>query len=321
LKHYLIDKLVCPRDHHFPLDLEIESTSAGPGADLVCDTYCALYRVALKEEVAISPEGTALSESAPARPGKDACLACNKVDIETARLRCPSCGGVFGVEGGIPQLLQELEGTDGADDKQNEIQVRDEQAHKYDSLAMLNLLSKLEIPVTLDLLDAGPEDMVVELGAGTGRLTTKVAAHAKAVIAVDFSVESLMRSKSKCPPGNVDWIQADINRLPLRDGIGDRILSCQVFEHLPGVTVRNTAVDEAARVLKSRGVFVISVYRDSWFWRLWGPKEGYHPGGIYYCRLSGREFENMLGRQFSINRRIPNLGLYLQIAKCVKKAH
>ena len=83
--------------------------------------------------------------------------------------------------------------------------------------------------------------------------------------------------------------------------------------------MRNMAVDEAARVLKSRGVFTISVYRDSWFWRLWGPKEGYHAGGIYYCRLSGREFEDMLGRQFTIRQHVPNVGMYLQMALCVKR--
>ena len=150
-------------------------------------------------------------------------------------------------------------------------------------------------------------------------MTARVAQAAMFTIAVDFSVESLALSRQKCRAGNVGWLQADINRLPLRDGVADRLLSCQVFEHLPGVSMRNMAIDEAARVLKSRGVFAISVYRDSWFWRLWGPKEGYHRGGIYYYRLSGREFEAMLGRQFTIRRRVSNLGMYLQMAQCVKK--
>ena len=305
MKYMMLDKLVCPNDRHFPLELQIESLVDGAGSGPVCERYCAQEDRSFEAE----DEG----------PDAERCPECYEVEIEKARLRCPACGDVFEVEQGIPRLLHRLEGTMGAEDKQKEMRARDDQAEKYDSLALLKLLSAIEIPITMELLDPEPSDLVVELGAGTGRLTDRVARVAGFTIAVDFSVESLVLSRRKCRAGNVGRLQADINRLPLRDSVADRLLSCQVFEHLPGVSVRNMAIDEAARVLKSRGVFAISVYRDSWFWRLWGPKEGYHGGGIYYCRLSGREFEQMLGRQFTIRRRVSNVGMYLQMARCVKK--
>lgn len=305
MKYSLIDKLVCPNCRHFPLEIQVEDTTRREGIPLKCDSFCAKRGAAIEADDA---------------PDKRECADCGRIRIETARLRCPKCNDIFDVEQGVPRMLHELKGTEGAQDKQNEIRARDEQAVKYDSLPFLRLLSFLELPTTLDLLDTDRTELVVELGAGTGRITQKVAEKAGSVIAVDFSVESLLRSKEKSDPGNISWLQADINRLPLREAIGDRLLSCQVFEHLPGASIRNMAIDEAARVVKPRGTFVISVYRDSWFWRLWGPKEGYHAGGIYYCRLSSDEFENMLNRQFSIRRSIPNLGLYIQIAKCAKKA-
>ena len=301
----MLDKLVCPNDRHFPLELQVESTVDMDGFGPVCERHCAR-------------EGR-LFEGKGDGPDAERCRECHEVEIEKARLSCPACGDVFEVEQGIPRLLYHLEGTMGGEDKQQEMRARDTQAVKYDSLAFLKLLSAVEIPMTMQLLEPDPSDLVVELGAGTGRLTERVARAAMFTIAVDFSVESLTLSQQKCRAGNVGWLQADINRLPLRDGVADRLLSCQVFEHLPGVSMRNMAVDEAARVLKSRGVFAISVYRDSWFWRLWGPKEGYHAGGIYYCRLSGKEFEDMLGRQFTIRRHVPNVGMYLQMAQCVKK--
>lgn len=301
----MLDKLVCPADRHFPLELQVESTVEVAGFGPVCEKYCAQEDRLFQEE----DDG----------PDADRCRECHEVEIETARLRCPECGDVFEVEQGIPRLLYRLEGTAGAEDKHKEMRARDSQAQKYDSLAFLKLLSAVEIPMTMELLKPESSDLVVELGAGTGRLTARVAQSARFTIAVDFSVESLSLSKRKCRAGNVGWLQADINRLPLRDDVADKLLSCQVFEHLPGVSVRNMAIDESARILKPRGIFAISIYRDSWFWRLWGPKEGYHAGGIYYCRLNNGEFQEMLNRQFTIVRQIPNVGMYLQMARCVKK--
>lgn len=305
MKYMMLDKLVCPNERHFPLELQVETTVAVGGFGPVCERYCA------KEGRLFGVEGDG--------PDAERCRECHEIEIEKARLRCPACGDVFEVEQGIPRLLHHLEGTMGGEDKQKEMRARDTQAVKYDSLAFLKLLSVVEVPMTMQLLMPDPSDLVVELGAGTGRLTARVARAAMFTIAVDFSVESLALSRRKCRAGNVGWLQADINRLPLRDSVADKLLSCQVFEHLPGVSMRNMAIDEAARVLKSRGVFTISVYRDSWFWRLSGPKEGYHAGGIYYCRLSSREFEDMLGRQFTIRQHVPNVGMYLQMAQCVKK--
>jgi ubiquinone/menaquinone biosynthesis C-methylase UbiE len=185
---------------------------------------------------------------------------------------------------------------------------------------MLKLLSRLELPKTLGALAAGPRDTVVELGSGTGRITLPVADRAAEVVAVDFSIASLERARAgRGGRNNIHWVQADISRLPLRPEVADRVLSSQVFEHLPGPKAREGAVDEAARVLKAGGTFVISVYRDSWFWRLLGPKEGYHPGGIYYCRLTNQEFKDLLAPRFAISRMTRNLGLYLQLAACSKK--
>ncbi len=301
----MLDKLACPDDRHFPLELQVDSSSEVLGSGPVCERYCAKEDRHLERGVDL--------------PGPTACRACHQIEIETAQLRCPHCGDEFAVIAGIPRLLHQSPGTTGAEDKEKERCARDEQAGKYDSLTFLRLLSTIEIPLTMGLLDPDPADLVVELGAGTGRLTARVAQAAHFTLAVDFSIESLARSRQKCRAGNVGWVQADINRLPLRDEVADKILSSQVFEHLPGASMRNMAVDEAARILKTRGTFAISVYRDSWYWRLFGPKEGYHPGGIYYCRLNSSEFEDMLSRQFTLRRQLPNVGAYLQMAKCIKK--
>jgi ubiquinone/menaquinone biosynthesis C-methylase UbiE/uncharacterized protein YbaR (Trm112 family) len=303
VRRRLLDILACPNDGQFPLRLRIDASSPAPAVIPACDTYCELG-------------GAGLGQT----PAAD-CADCRQTEIESGELSCPACGAVFEIISGIPRMVAALDNEDDAGrDKNREMVVRDEQAERYDSMKMLKLLSKLELPKTLRSVAAGPGDLVVELGSGTGRITLPVADLAAEVVAADFSTASLERARAgHRRRGNVHWIQADISRLPLRSGVADRVLSSQVFEHLPGREVREGAVDEAARILKAGGTFVISVYRDSWFWRLLGPKEGYHPGGIYYCRLTNQEFKDLLSRRFTISEMTRNLGLYLQLANCSKK--
>ncbi len=305
MKRRLIDLIACPNDHYFPLDLKIKSTMETHQGPDRCELYCA----AIQKYVEESPID------------REDCVGCSRLDVIEGELVCPQCGNSFEIKNGIPGMLHAVsqgEESEGRAHKDNEIKARDDQAYAYDGLRMLKVLSKLEIPKVVKLLDVSRSDLVVELGAGTGRITPHIGSRASEVVAVDFSIKSLKRSQINCPAENVHWLHADINHLPLRDHVADHAFSCQVFEHLPGSTLRNMAVDEAARVIKSAGNFVISVYRDSWFWRMFGPKEGFHAGGIYYCRLTTDEFETLLTRQFEIKEMIPNLGLYLQLAKCVK---
>ncbi len=305
MKRRLIDLIACPNDHHFPLELKITSTiETHPGPDR-CELYCAAIQKYV-EEAPISHED---------------CVGCSRLDVIEGQLICGHCGSSFEIINGIPSMVHETSQVETAEDrvnKDNEIKARDDQAYSYDGLRMLKVMSKLEIPKVVRLLDVSQKDLVVELGAGTGRITSRIASMVSEVVALDFSIKSLKRAQINCPAENIHWLHADINHVPLRNHVADSAFSCQVFEHLPGNTLRNMAVDEAARVIKSAGTFVISVYRDSWVWRLFGEKEGFHPGGIYYYRLNEDEFKSLLTRQFEIKEMIPNLGVYLQIAKCTK---
>lgn len=244
------------------------------------------------------------------------------MSVLEGELFCPSCASVFQIKDGIPQLLSDHSIGDHPTgrDKANEMRARDDQARDYDRLKGLKVLSKLEVPKLLKLFEGGQGDIIVELGAGTGRITEVVAGRVAELVAVDFSVTSLQRARAKFTGSNAHWVQGDVNHLPIRDLGCDHVFSCQVFEHLPGPGSRNTAVDEAARIIRGEGTFIISVYRDSWVWRLIGAKEGYHDGGIYYYRLSGDEFKDLLERRFAVEKFVPNLGFYLQMAKCVKES-
>ncbi len=246
--------------------------------------------------------------------------AAEEDEIVTGSLYCRSCGTTFRIAEGIPRLLAERSFTDDdpGRDKAGEMRARDEQAPFYDRFMRWRPSGFVEKPLMLKLLAAEAKDLVVDLGAGTGRLSDPLAGLISELVAVDFSLESLRQSRAKGRK-NIHWVQADLNYLPFREGIADRVLSSQVFEHLPGAAWRDKAIDEAARILKDGGTFAISVYRYSWLKRRSGDKEGYHYGHIYYCRLTAAELTELLERRFHIEQFIPNLGFYLQAAKCIKK--
>jgi ubiquinone/menaquinone biosynthesis C-methylase UbiE len=95
-------------------------------------------------------------------------------------------------------------------------------------------------------------------------------------------------------------VQADVTRLPFRDGCFDRALSSQVIHHLPDPPARRAVIAEAARVLRKEGELVITAYNDAAVRRPFLAKEGRHPGGIYYRRFKEAEFRRLLEEAFDV---------------------
>ena len=142
-------------------------------------------------------------------------------------------GHVYPIEHGIPRLLprQLLEA------QQSEIAARDAQVEDYDRMAFLHWFGKVEIPLTRRALGAQPADCLLEAGCGTGRMTAILASSVRDLVAIDFSFESLRVNQRKLQAAgitNVHLAQADLCRLPFADSAFDRIVSCQVLEHVPG---------------------------------------------------------------------------------------
>jgi SAM-dependent methyltransferase len=158
------------------------------------------------------------------------------------------------------------------------------------------------------------------VGCGTGRFTSRIASRCRRVLALDFSRESLKIARSRTPSAHVQFLQADACRLPLRDGVADRALSCQMLEHLPGDTARAAAVAEVSRALRAGGAFVVSAYWYSPLARLAGSKEGHHDGAIYFYRFDRREFRDLLDARFEIRSLSARL-IYVLLARAVRRTN
>jgi SAM-dependent methyltransferase len=133
----------------------------------------------------------------------------------------------------------------------------------YDNPNMDKFLETGQRVVTISLDDppaiapAGT-GLAVEIGCGMGRICLALAQRFDRVIGYDISTEMLRQARELVPNDNVDFRLTDGASLPALDaGAADLVLTFTVFQHIPAVDVIRAYVQEAGRVLRPGGVFVL----------------------------------------------------------------
>lgn len=99
------------------------------------------------------------------------------------------------------------------------------------------------------------EDTVLDVGAGTGFLTTEAAKIARKVIALDFSRAMTNEALSKTNGENVEFKIGDVEKIPLEDSSVEVIIGNMILHHCPNPAI---AIKEMVRVLKPSGRLVLS---------------------------------------------------------------
>ena len=235
-------------------------------------------------------------------------------DDITAGTLLDEAGLTYPIEDGIPRLLpREMRG-----EQLSEIAARDAQVGDYDRMAFLNWFGKVEIPLTRRTLGPQKSDRLLEAGCGAGRMTPTLSGDVRELVAIDFSFESLRVCRGKLRAAgitNTHLVQADLCRLPFADGVFDRVVSCQVLEHVPGEGARAAAVQALARVLMPGGALVLSAYKHSLITRAFSQKEGMHDGGIPFFRFTRAELRETLGARFQVHS-VTGALVYLYLARC-----
>ena len=119
----------------------------------------------------------------------------------------------------------------------------------------------------LEALDMqiGPDDRVLEIGCGAGRLTRPLAQRARSVVALDVSPEMLALAARHNPGlGNVEWMLGDgVSLAGVADASVDLCVSWVVFQHIPDPAITLGYVREIGRVLRQGGVAGLQVSNDS----------------------------------------------------------
>jgi SAM-dependent methyltransferase len=116
-----------------------------------------------------------------------------------------------------------------------------------------------ETGLVLDAISARPVRRALDLGAGVGRVTLRIAPRAARVTAGDLAPGMLARLRANASARgavNVDPVRLRSDGLPIRSGSLDLLLCLGLLEHLPDA-VRRATLDEAARVLRPGGLFLV----------------------------------------------------------------
>lgn len=130
-----------------------------------------------------------------------------------------------------------------------------ERADIWDETASEKNTAKLEKMVKC--LKLKPGSIVLDVGTGTGvflpYLLTSIGKKGQ-IVALDIAEEMLKKARAKGFVANIDYLQADITEIPLRDEIFDSVVCYSSFPHFRD---KPRALAETKRVLKSGGRLLI----------------------------------------------------------------
>jgi ubiquinone/menaquinone biosynthesis C-methylase UbiE len=124
-------------------------------------------------------------------------------------------------------------------------------APQYDGLRPLSSGDRARLLSVVERAKLEPDDVALEVGCGTGRITLPLAGLTGArVIGVDSEEKMLQVARGKDPKAMVDWRLGSAYRLPLADGEASLALMVMVV-HL--LRRRGAAFREVRRVLRPEG--------------------------------------------------------------------
>lgn len=134
----------------------------------------------------------------------------------------------------------------------------DERVETWEEVATSDAFLALRDRV-VELAAPRPDDVVVDLGAGTGLLALALAPRVENVVAVDLSEPMLERLDARAAADgvrNLHTLAADLRRLPLADESATLVVSNYAFHHLDDAG-KELALSEARRILRPGGRLVV----------------------------------------------------------------
>jgi ubiquinone/menaquinone biosynthesis C-methylase UbiE len=139
----------------------------------------------------------------------------------------------------------------------------DREAHQYDALryesAEGQLFNDMELRVLQEWLPLGPGFKVLDLPAGTGRVSVALARTQATVLGGDISANMLKQAASKARTegtSHLHFVQSSGTHLPFADNTFDAVASFKFFHLIPNDR-KPLFVREMARVLKPGKSLVI----------------------------------------------------------------
>jgi SAM-dependent methyltransferase len=115
--------------------------------------------------------------------------------------------------------------------------------------------TRLRLDALRELVDPQPGDRIVDLGCAAGALTDFFSGFGATVTGVDASPQAIAKARSLFP--QLQFVEADVRRLPFAEGSFDKAVAGDLAEHLDEETFR-AMLRELRRVLVPGGT--LSIY-------------------------------------------------------------
>jgi SAM-dependent methyltransferase len=183
-------------------------------------------------------------------------------------------------------------------DQRVEQEMRNFQAANFDTWYIQDKgiwYNKAEIDSVVSLLACRKEDVILDAGCGTGRVSTRIAPKIRRLICVDLSIESLLILQNKLPAGlcsKVHCIVADLSKMPIRGCSFSKIVSVQAIQHIPSHEKRLSVLRTLHGLLQKGGHLVFTVFR--WNGAVWINKEGYYAEKLYRYAFEADEIKALV---------------------------
>jgi SAM-dependent methyltransferase len=119
-----------------------------------------------------------------------------------------------------------------------------------------------------------PEDVVLDVGCGLGRITRALAVRSREVLALDISADMLAQAEElNAHLDNVKWLLGDgISLQPVGTSSVDVLVSFVVFQHIPDPAITLGYIREMGRVLRPGGWAAFQVSNDPQLHARWSQR-------------------------------------------------
>ncbi len=127
-------------------------------------------------------------------------------------------------------------------------------AHIYDMQYAEEQTAKIE--AAMESVNMEKQDLVLDVGCGTGLLFKYVANKAKTIVGLDISRKILLHAKERVKKfPNVYLIWADADNMPLKEKIFDHVFAVTLIQNTPNPV---KTLNEVKRVTRENAVIVVT---------------------------------------------------------------
>ena len=140
------------------------------------------------------------------------------------------------------------------------------------------LVKKYETDLLVEMLEPGKEEIILDVGCGTGVFTRDILERGACIVGLDISFPMLQQAVKKASEQPFAAIAGDMISLPFSDGSFDRVYSMTALEFVPDAA---KAVGELNRVARNGATIVLTTLNSLSPWAEQRKKKAEHGHSLF----------------------------------------